>query len=95
MVGWGFIPHHAVHGHVADRGRPVGAVVASESEDLAYAQINKELTPAFKNNPPAPERPKNDPPKRPDNKLVNVLIIGITIFLLKVMAIVLTSIDAY
>ena len=22
-------------------------------------------------NPPAPERPKNDPPRRPDNKLVN------------------------
>ncbi len=50
---------------------PVGAVVASESEDPTYAQINKELTPEFKNNPPAPERPKNDPPRRPGNKLVN------------------------
>ena len=50
---------------------PVGAIVASEDEDKAYAQINKELTPSFKNNPPAPERPKNDSPKRPGNKLVN------------------------
>ncbi len=50
---------------------PVGAIVASESEDQAYATINKELTPQAKNNPAAPERPKNDPPKRPGNKLVN------------------------
>ena len=50
---------------------PVGAIVASEDEDKAYAAINKELTPSYKNNPPAPERPKNDPPKRPGNKLVN------------------------
>ena len=40
-------------------------------EDEAYAQINKDLTPQAKNNPPAPERAKNDPPKRPGNKLVN------------------------
>ncbi len=50
---------------------PVGAIVADESEDPAYAAINKELTPASKNNPAAPERPKNDPPRRPGNKLVN------------------------
>ena len=50
---------------------PVGAIVASESEDQAFAQINKDLTPQAKNNPAAPERPKNDPPKRPGNKLVN------------------------
>ena len=50
---------------------PVGAIVASEDEDKAYAAINKELTPTYKNNPPAPERPKNDPPRRPGNKLVN------------------------
>jgi ferredoxin len=50
---------------------PVGAIVASESEDPAYAQINKDLAPQYHNNPPAPERAKNDPPKRPGNKLVN------------------------
>ena len=50
---------------------PVGAIVASEDEDQAYATINKDLTPSFKNNPAAPERAKNDPPKRPGNKLVN------------------------
>ena len=50
---------------------PVGAIVASESEDTAYATINKDLTPEYKNNPAAPERAKNDPPKRPGNKLVN------------------------
>ena len=50
---------------------PVGAIVASEDEDPAYAKVNKDLTPQFKGNPAAPERPKNDPPKRPGNKLVN------------------------
>ena len=50
---------------------PVGAIVASEEEDPGYAKINKDLTPSFKNNPPAAERPKSDPPKKPGNKLVN------------------------
>lgn len=50
---------------------PVGAIVASEEEDPAYAKINKDFTESFKSNPPAPERPKNDPPKKPGNKLVN------------------------
>jgi ferredoxin len=50
---------------------PIAAIVASEDEDPAYAKINKELTPDFKNNPPSSERPKNDPPRKPGNKLVN------------------------
>ena len=50
---------------------PVGAIVASEDEDKPYAVINKDLSGQFKNNPPAAERAKNDPPKRPGNKLVN------------------------
>ena len=50
---------------------PVGAIIASEEEDPAYAKINKDLTPQCKDAPPASERPKNDPPKRPGNKLVN------------------------
>ena len=50
---------------------PVGAIVASEDEDPAYAKINKDLTPEFKGHPHAPERAKNDPPRRSTNKLVN------------------------
>lgn len=50
---------------------PVGAIVASEEEDQEYATINKDLTESYKNNPPASERPKNDPPRKSGNKLVN------------------------
>ena len=50
---------------------PVGAIIASEDEDPAYAKINKDLTPEFKGHPHAPERAKNDPPRRSTNKLVN------------------------
>ncbi len=50
---------------------PIGAIVASEDEDPKFAEINKELVETFSVNPPAPERPKNDPPRRPENKLVN------------------------
>jgi ferredoxin len=50
---------------------PVGAIVATEEEDPEYAEINKKLTPDCIDAPAAPERPKNDPPRRPDNKLVN------------------------
>ena len=49
---------------------PIGAIVATEDEDLEYAKINKDLTPAFKEHPPAPERSRTDPPRRSDNKLV-------------------------
>jgi ferredoxin len=50
---------------------PVGAIVASEDESPEWAKINKELAPQYKSNPPAPERAKNDPPKKPGNKLIN------------------------
>ncbi len=50
---------------------PIGAIVASEDEAPEYAKINKELTPQCKDAPAAPERPKNDPPRKPGNKLVN------------------------
>ncbi|MBI1882798.1 MAG: 4Fe-4S binding protein [Chlamydiae bacterium] len=49
---------------------PINAIVDTEDQDPTWANINKELTPSFKGNPPATERPRNDPPKRPDNKLV-------------------------
>lgn len=50
---------------------PIGAIVESEDADPAYAKINAELAPLFKNNPKAPERPKTDPPKKPGNKLIH------------------------
>lgn len=51
---------------------PIAAIAESADKDPAYAKINAELTPSFKNNPPVATRPANDPPKRPDvNKLVN------------------------
>lgn len=50
---------------------PVGAIVSNVDDDPAYAKINAELAPSFKNNSPVPVRPKNDPPKKPGNKLVN------------------------
>ena len=50
---------------------PIAAIVATEAEDEAYAKVNLDLTPTFKENPPAAERPKNDPPRRSDNTLVN------------------------
>lgn len=49
---------------------PINAIVASTDEDPAYAKINAELAPSFKSNPKVAERPKNDPPKKPTNKLV-------------------------
>ena len=49
---------------------PIGAIVESEDYDPAYAKINADLTPQFKPNPKVTKRPKNDPPRRPTNKLV-------------------------
>ncbi len=49
---------------------PINAIVASTDEAPAYAKINAELTPGFKEHPKVAERPKNDPPKKPGNKLV-------------------------
>jgi ferredoxin len=50
---------------------PIGAIVESEDYAPDFAQVNAELAPAFKANPKVAERAKNDPPRRPDNKLVN------------------------
>ena len=49
---------------------PIGAIVESEDYAPEYAKINADLSPAFKANPKVAERPKNDPPRRADNKLV-------------------------
>jgi Fe-S-cluster-containing hydrogenase component 2 len=50
---------------------PIGAIAEGADKDPAYAKINAELAPAFKNNAPLTPRPANDPPRRPENKLVN------------------------
>ena len=49
---------------------PINAIVSSPDEAAAYAKINVELAPSFKQNPKVAERPKNDPPKKTSNKLV-------------------------
>jgi ferredoxin len=49
---------------------PIGAIVDSVEKNPEYAKINAELAPAFQKNPPAATRPSNDPPKRPEHKLV-------------------------
>ena len=50
---------------------PIGAIVATEDEDPEWAAINAELAPAFRENPAVAERPRNDPPRRPGNTIVN------------------------
>ena len=49
---------------------PINAIVESEDHSPEWAKINEELTPQFKDNPKVAERPKTDPPHKPDNKLV-------------------------
>lgn len=47
---------------------PIDAIVDNEEADPAYAEINKELAPTFKNNAPVEPRPVNDPPRKEINK---------------------------
>ena len=49
---------------------PIGAIVESEDYSPEYAKINAELSPQWKDHPKVPERPKDEPPRRPENKLV-------------------------
>lgn len=49
---------------------PINAIVASVDEAPEYAKINAELTPEFKTHAKVAERAKNDPPRKPTNKLV-------------------------
>lgn len=53
---------------------PIGAIVASEGESPEDAKLNAALAPAAieweKAHGKAPTRPSNDPPRRPENKLV-------------------------
>jgi ferredoxin len=50
---------------------PIGAIVASVDEDPEWAAINAELAPGFTQNERVPERPRNDPPRKPGNTIVN------------------------
>ena len=49
---------------------PIAAIVESEDYSPEWAKVNADLSPQFKENPKVPERPKNDPPRKPGNKLV-------------------------
>lgn len=50
---------------------PIGAIVETEAESPEWARINAELTPIFKDAPKVEERPRNDPPRKPGNTIVN------------------------
>ncbi|MBI2870868.1 MAG: ferredoxin family protein [Candidatus Omnitrophica bacterium] len=49
---------------------PIGAIVENTDQSPDWAKVNAELASTWKDNPPVPERPRNDPPKKPTNKLV-------------------------
>jgi ferredoxin len=48
---------------------PIDAIVETEEESPEWAEINKELAPAYKQNSPIEPRSATDPPKKPGNKL--------------------------
>lgn len=50
---------------------PIGAIVESESEAPEWAEINRELAPEFSQHEPVEERPRDDPPRKPGNVIVN------------------------
>jgi ferredoxin len=47
---------------------PIDAIVETEEQSPEWAEINKELSPLFKGNPPVEPRPVNDPPRKPENR---------------------------
>ena len=49
---------------------PVGAIVSKIETDPAYTQVNAQLAPVFQKNARVTPRPVNEPPRRPDHKLV-------------------------
>jgi ferredoxin len=50
---------------------PIDAIFETEDEDPEWAAINAELSPEWADNDPVPVRPRDDPPRRPENKIVN------------------------
>ena len=47
---------------------PVRAIVATEEEAPEWAEINRRLTPEFKQNPQPEPRPMDDPPRKAENR---------------------------
>ena len=50
---------------------PIDAIDESEADNPEWAEINRQLAPDFMNNPPVEERPRDDPPRKPGNVIVN------------------------
>jgi ferredoxin len=50
---------------------PIDAIFETEDEDPEWAAINAQLAPDWSDNEPAPVRPRDDPPRRPENRIVN------------------------
>ena len=50
---------------------PIGAIVESEDDSPEWAKVNAELAPGWVGSPKVPERPRNDPPRREGNVIVN------------------------
>ncbi|MEJ2086055.1 MAG: ferredoxin family protein [Acidobacteriota bacterium] len=53
---------------------PIDAIVESEDDDPEWAEINRKLAldDGWNENEPVEARPRNDPPRKPGNELVNV-----------------------
>lgn len=50
---------------------PIGSIVGSVDEAPDWGAINRELAPLFADNEPVPARPRDDPPRRPGNRIIN------------------------
>jgi len=53
---------------------PIDAIVESEDDDPEWAEINRKLAldEGWNENEPVEARPRNDPPRKPGNELINV-----------------------
>jgi len=49
---------------------PINAIVDGVDKDPEWAKVNAELAPTFSQNAKVEGRPKDDPPRKPGNKLV-------------------------
>ena len=50
---------------------PIGAIVESEDYSPDWAKVNADLAPEWQSNEKVPERPRDDPPRKPGNEIVN------------------------
>lgn len=50
---------------------PIDAIVETEDEDPEWAEINAELAPEWADNEPVEPRPRDDPPRKPGNEIIN------------------------